>query len=372
MQEQYQWEPDPDMEATRPAPIKRALKKDSLLVFFRNLATLTASGKQLVDSLEIAAKESSDANVESMANEIAKKLREGEKLENVVHLYSNMFTDTSRALFLAAAKSGNMDDVLKLIADNEENRGAKRRRVLQVLMQPALILAASFLLIVIAPLFFVDQIRSFVDALGVPMPLVSRIVFGISDLLRPQYLIPILLIAATVIGLARLHWTTEMRSDWILGRAIIFGHTIRPISAILKSVGQAQWAQVVALQIDAGIPLTKAIRTAKTALQDPLFKYVCTDLVKSIEEGASLAEAMRDSNYFTKLVTAIVEVGEESGALPEMLRLVHASCEEDFHVSMDMLEKLIGPLCMCFCGLLVGIWCIAIMLPMAAMLQTLG
>lgn len=372
MQSQYQWEPDPDMEATRPAPIKRALKKDSLLIFFRNLATLTASGKQLVESLEIAAKESSDANVESMANEIAEKLREGQELEAVVRLYPNMFTDTSRALFLAAAKSGNMDDVLKLIADNEENRGTKRRRIAQVLMQPAIILASSLFLIILAPVFFVDHIRSFVDALGIPMPLLSQIVFGISDLLRPKYALPILLTVALIVGLAKVRWPILMRTDWLIKRATIFGYKIRPVAAILRAIGQAQWAQVLTLQLDAGIPLTQAIRTAKTALRDPVFKYVCGDLVATIESGASLADAMRESNYFDNMVISIVEIGEESGALPEMLRLVHASCEEDFQVSMEMLEKLIAPLSMCLCGLLVGIWCIAIILPMAAMLQTLG
>ena len=376
MQDQYQWEPDPEMEATVPAPIKRTLKKDSLLVFFRNLATLTASGKELVESLELAVNELGDANVESMAKEIAQQLRQGKTIEkaiaNAMTLYPNIFSETSRALFLAAAESGNMDKVLNLIADNEESRGIKRRRIIEALMQPALILVSSLLLIIVAPVFFVDHIREFTSALDIPMPLLSQVVFGFSDIFRPKFAIPIILVGALAAAIAKVHPPDFIQKDWIFLRAIALGYRFRPVAKVLRTIGQAQWAQVMALQIDAGISLTKSLKTTRTALRDPEFQDMCRDLVASIEEGQTLTEAMKESGYFEKLVIAIVEVGEESGALPEMLQLIHSSCEEEFHMSMEMLEKLIAPLTMCLCGLLVGTWCIAIMLPMTAMLQALG
>lgn len=347
------------------------LRQDSLLVFYRTVSALLKAGHPSAEAFRLAGEYSPDPNMKSTALGVYDELaRRGKSLPEAIVKYPNMFSDLNKGLIATGDRTGTLDRVFLKIAEAEESLDQTRRRLILALIYPAVVLLGVLLLLVLSPRLFVNPIRHFCSDLGLPLPLLSRAVFAVSDALAwPGLWLALLLLA----GLLRARWELIFRSDRLRCRLYRLCYRLPPVARVLRALTQAHWARLISLQLEAGTTLTSALATIKPSLPDPVFRETCQQLIAALEgQGCSLAEAMQQSRQFDPLAIAVVAVGEESGSLPSLLDFLARTYQEEFRLRLDLFEQLISPALMLLVGLIAGTWTLAILLPLAEMVSSLG
>jgi type II secretory pathway component PulF len=360
-----------DMTVAANLQLDAPLRKDSLLVFYRTISALLASGQTSAESFRLAGEYSPDPNMKAAALGVYDELaRRGKSLREAIAKYPNMFSDLNKGLIATGEQIGGLDKIFLRIADAEEALDLTRKKITLALTYPSLILIGSLLVMVISPRFFVGHIRAFVADLDMTMPAFSRAVFALSDYLASPLLWTVVV---GVLAALRLRWELLFRSDRIKARFFRLCYRLPPVTMVVRALTQAHWARVVSLQLDAGCKITEALLNIKQSLQDPVFKEACQTVIDALEkQGCTLAQAMQQSGYFDPLVVGMVAIGDETGKTPELLDFIARSYEEEFSLRLEMFEQLISPALMALVGLIVGVWTVAILLPLGQLISLLS
>ena len=347
------------------------LRKDSLLVFYRTIAALLASGQTSSEAFRLAGEYSPDPNMKAAALGVYDELaRRGKTLPEAIAKYPNMFSDLNKGLILTGDQSGDLEKIFLKIADAEEALDTTRKRIKLALMYPSVILVGTLLMVLISPRFFVGHIRSFVADMDMTMPPFSQAVFTLSDLsVSPWVWVTLILVAVVV----RTRWELIFRSDRIKARFFRLCYRIPPAAMVIRALTQAHWARIISLQMEAGTNTTSALSNIKQSLKDPVFKEACQTIIDALEkQGCSFSEAMQQTGYFDPVVIGVVAIGDETGKTPTLLDFIAKTYEEEFTMRLEMFEQLISPTLLLVVGIIVGVWTIAVLLPLGQLMANLG
>lgn len=360
-----------DMTVAADLQLDAPLRKDSLLIFYRTLSALLASGQTSAEAFRLAGEYSPDPNMKAAALGVYDELaRRGKSLPEAIAKYPNMFTDLNKGLISTGEQIGALEKVFLRIADAEEALDLTRRRIKIALLYPSLILLATLAMLLVSPRFFIGHIRSFVTEMDMPMPAFSEAVFRLSDLSVSPWLWGLLVVFVVVV---RARWELMFRSDRIKARFFRLCYHIPPVAMVVRALTQAHWARIISLQMEAGTQLTSALANIKQSLQDPVFKEACQTIIDGLEtKGFSMAEAMEQTGYFDPVVIGVVSVGDETGKTPELLDFIARTYEEEFSLRLEMFEQLITPSLMLVVGIIVGVWTIAVLLPLGELVAKLA
>jgi type II secretory pathway component PulF len=281
-----------------------------------------------------------------------------------------MFSDLNKGLIKTGEDTGGLDKIFSRIADAEEALDITRRRIKLALLYPSIILLGTFLVVVISPRLFVGHIRAFVADMDMTMPAFSQAVFQLSDLsVSPSLWIGLLLLAAVL----RLRWELLFRSDRIKARFFRLCYLVPPLATVVRALTQAHWARIISLQMEAGTKTTSALANIKQSLRDPVFKDACQTIIDALEkQGCTMAQAMEQTGYFDPVVIGVVAVGEETGKTPALLDFIAKTYEEEFSMRLEIFEQLISPTLLLFVGVIVGVWTIAILLPLGQLVANIS
>lgn len=347
------------------------LRKDTLLVFYRTIAALLSAGQNSAEAFRLAGVYSADENMKATALGVYDELaRRGKSLPEAVAKYPNMFSDLNKGLIATGNQIGALDKIFLKIADAEEALDITRRKIKLALLYPSLILAGILIALILSPRLFVGQIRTFVADMGMTMPAFSKTVFDLSDLSVSPYLWGGLLL---LLLLLRWRWELWFRTDQMKARFFRLCYRIPPVATVVRALTQAHFARIISLQMEAGTRITSALSTLKQSLRDPVFREACQTIIDGLEKtGCTVAEAMERTGYFDPVVIGVVSIGDESGKTPELLDFIARTYEEEFQLRLEMFEQLITPTLMTVCGVIVGIWTIAVLLPLGELVASLN
>lgn len=360
-----------DMTVAANLELDAPLRKDSLLVFYRTISALLTAGYPSAEAFRLAGEYSPDPNMKNAALGVYDELaRRGKTLPQAIMKFPNMFSDLNKGLISTGDQTGSLDRIFAKIADTEEALDITRGRIKLALMYPSMILIAILVILTISPRFFVQPIRSFVADMGITMPPFSQAVFALSDLVVSPWLWLVLVLFAVYV---RTRWELLFRSDRIKARFFKFCYRVPAISTVIRALTQAHWARIVSLQLEAGTKATDALTNIKQSLKDPIFKQTCQSIIDSVEkDGIPLSEAMDRTQYFDPVVVGIVAVGEETGDIPPLLDFIAKTYEQEFQMRLDLFEQMISPSLLMVSGAIVGVWTIAVLLPLGKLITTLG
>lgn len=360
-----------DMTVAADLQLDAPLRKDSLLVFYRTIAALLASGQTSSESFRLAGEYSPDPNMKAAALGVYDELaRRGKSLPEAIAKYPNMFTDLNKGLIATGEQIGSLEKVFLRIADAEEALDITRKRIKIALLYPSVILTGTIAMMLFSPRFFVGHIRSFVAEMGMPMPRFSEVVFQLSDWSINPYLWGTLLVLAILV---RARWELFFRSDRLKARFFRLCYHIPPLAMVVKALTQAHWARIISLQMEAGTRVTDALANIKQSLLDPVFKEACQTIIDGLtSKGFSMAQAMEQTGYFDPVVVGMVAIGDETGKTPELLDFIARTYEGEFTLRLEMFEQLITPSLMLLVGIIVGVWTIAILLPLGELVAKIA
>ncbi len=339
--------------------IRKKVSTKDLAVFTRQFATMINAGLPLVQCLDILSKQTEKEYFRGVIAQIMHDVESGSTLAEALSKHKRIYDDLFVNMVESGEAGGILDDILLRLATYIEKAEALKRKVKSAMMYPAVVMvvavgATTFMLLFIIPTFA----RMFSD-FGGQLPLPTRVVLVLSDILRGYWWAIGGAVAGLIFGFRQFYRNEKGRRliDQIQLKVPILGEVMRKASV-------ARFTRTLGTLIKSGVPILTGLEiTARTAGNSVISDSVLKTK-ESIREGETLADPLRDSEVFPAMVVQMIAVGEETGALDEMLRKIADFYDDEVDTAVDTLTSVIEPVMIVVMGLLVGGMVVAMYLPM--------
>jgi type IV pilus assembly protein PilC len=329
------------------------------LVFNQELATLLKAGMPLVQSLDILRQRVSNATFRAVLDSVHDKVKAGSALSDAFAEHGGLFPAVYSASLLAGERSGNLEQVIRRYVGYEKIVGAVRRRTISALIYPALLVSMMIVLVGIIVLKVVPSFSEFYAGFDRPLPVPTRVIVGFSNLVASNFWLIALLLLGAIAGVVL--WSRRPGQDVQFDKAIL---RIPWLGSAARKFATSQAARTLATLLGGGIPLVQALDIAARSLSN---RYVAGELAATqqrVQEGQSFAVALAERGVFPDVAVKMVEVGESTGALQEMLNSLADFYDEEIDTEVERFIKLIEPALLVLMGVVIAAVVLALYLPL--------
>ena len=337
---------------------KKITGKD-IALFTRQLATMMKAGVPLLQSFDIVGKGHSNPSMAKLIMDLRSDIETGTSLNNAFRKYPLYFDPLFCNLVGAGEQAGILEDLLTRLAIYKEKTLAMKAKIKSALMYPVSILAIAFVVTAVIMIWVVPAFKTVFQSFGADLPAPTLFVMAMSEFTVKWWW----LIFGSLFGAIYFFFQAWQRSlkvqrfmDVTLLKAPIFGSVIRKAAI-------ARWTRTLATMFAAGVPLVEALDSVGGASGNAVYLDATRKIQNEVSTGTSLTVAMQNANVFPSLVTQMVAIGEESGALDSMLSKVADFFEEEVDEAVAGLASLMEPLIMVILGVLIGGLVVAMYLP---------
>jgi len=337
----------------------RKITEKDISLFTRQLATMMKAGVPLLQSFDIVSKGHSNPSMAKLIQDLRGDIETGTSLNNAFRKYPLYFDPLFCNLVGAGEQAGILEDLLTRLAVYKEKTIAMKSKIKSALMYPISILGVAFVVTAVIMIWVVPAFKSVFASFGADLPGPTLIIMGISDfVVEWWWAIFGGLFASLYFFFQSWQRSAKMQRtmDLLLLKAPIFGPVIRKAAI-------ARWTRTLATMFAAGVPLVEALDSVGGAAGNALYLEATKKIQNEVSTGTSLTMAMQNSNVFPPIVTQMVAIGEESGALDSMLGKVAGFFEDEVDEAVAALASLMEPLIMVVLGVLIGGMVIAMYLP---------
>ncbi|MRX71435.1 type II secretion system F family protein [Bacillus lacus] len=349
----------PDTLLTKDITFGNPVKLQDLVIFLRQFSTLLEAGVTVVDCTSILAKQTESKALQKALEQMEEDLRSGSPLSAAAAKHPKMFTSMFINMVRAGEAGGNMDETLNRLAEHYEKQHRTKQKIQSALAYPAAvgIIAAAvvaFLLIAIVPTF-VTMFEDF----GGELPAITVFVLNASNFMQNFWWLIALMILMFYILLHTLYKNpaTKYYLDYALLRMPIFG-------SMIQKAMIARLTRTLSSLFSSSVPILQALAIVEKVVENEVISRVLLESRRSLENGLSLTEPMKKHWAFPPLVTSMIAIGEETGALDSMLSKIADFYEAEVESSTDRLKSLIEPLMIVLLAAIVGTIVTSIMVPM--------
>ena len=337
---------------------KKVTEKD-ISLFTRQLATMMKAGVPLLQSFDIVAKGHSNPSVSKLIQDIRGDVETGTSLNQAFRKFPLYFDPLFCNLVGAGEQAGILEDLLTRLAIYKEKTLAIKGKIKSALFYPVSILAVAFIVTAVIMIWVVPAFKSVFASFGADLPAPTLYVMAISDFFVANWYF----IFGGLFGGLYLFFqawrrspTMQRRMDAILLKVPIFGEVVRKATI-------ARWTRTLATMFAAGVPLVESLDSVGGASGNAVYQDATRRIQTEVSTGTSLTIAMQNADVFPNMVTQMVSIGEESGALDQMLGKVADFYEDEVDEAVESLSSLMEPLIMVILGVLIGGLVIAMYLP---------
>jgi type IV pilus assembly protein PilC len=331
-------------------PARRRVSSSEFLVFNQELATLLKAGLPLVQSLDILRRRIQNPTFKSAMDDVHEKVRSGTSLSDAFAA-QNLFSAVYTASLMAGEKSGSLEQVLRRYVQHVKVMAAVRRKVISALMYPIVLVALSAGVVGMIVFKVVPQFRAFYNEVGHghALPMSTRVVVAISTTLIDNIWIILAVLAALAAGAVAALRQPEQRKrlDALVLRLPYFG-------PLASKVATAQVCRTLATLLAGGIPLVNALEIGATATGNRAMGDDMAIVARQVREGSSLAASLAERRRFPNVAVEMVEVGESTGALAEMLNSVADFYDEENETSLERFSNLVQPVLLIVVGIILA------------------
>ncbi len=334
------------------------VKNDDLCIFARQMGTLLNAGVPLLRSLSVLGKQVSSLPLRDAVDKIKEDIQSGSTLRDAIDKHPKVFSKFWVNLVGTGEASGQLPSVLEQIAQYFESSGELQRKVVSALIYPLVLLIVCTGAILVFVIKIVPVFASMFVSFGSELPAVTQFVVDLSILCR-KFAIPFLLLTPVVFFLLnRLMKTKKGRLffDRLLLRMPIFG-------TLFRNIAIANFSRGLGTMISSGVPILYALEIVTKTVGNSVIEEALEGVKDSVRDGKSIAEPLESSGIFPPMVVLMVNVGEETGELADMLKHVAVFYEERINMVVERLASLLEPFMLVFMGGLVGFLVVAMFLP---------
>jgi type IV pilus assembly protein PilC len=346
---------------------KRKVSSREFLVFNQELATLLKAGLPLVQSLDILRRAIPNPTFKAVLDDVYERVRSGTSLSEAFEAHSTLFPGVYTASLMAGEKSGNLDQVLRRFIAYVKIIGNVKRKTLSALMYPIILLFLSLIVVAVIMVKVVPSFAEFYGDFNAELPLITRVLIAISDAVRNNFLL--ILLALTGGSVAFWRWFKipgqRVRLHAALMHAPLIGGTVTKFAT-------SQLARTLSTLLSGGIPLVTALDVASRAVGNRAMAQHVGIVTQQVREGQPLAIAMQQRAVFPDVAVKMVEVGEATGALQDMLNALADFYDEDIETTLDRFVTLVEPLMLVIMGLVIAVLLLALYMPVFQLSSTLS
>ncbi|MBU2707305.1 type II secretion system F family protein [Zooshikella marina] len=337
----------------------KSIKPLDIAVFTRQLATMLRAGVPLIQSFEITAEGAENPNLRDLLNNIKNEVAGGNTLADSLRKHPKYFDDLYCNLVASGEQSGSLESLLARIATYKEKTESLKMKVKKAIRYPIAVVVIAIIVTAILLVKVVPQFQEVFQGFGADLPAFTLMVIGMSEFMQAYwYYILIGIIAFVLITSKALEKNKGLRDarDRMVLKLPIMGD-------ILHKSAMARFARTLSTTFAAGVPLVDALDSVAGAAGNVVFYDATKQIKEDVSSGMQLQFAMKNTAIFSNMAVQMVSIGEESGALDEMLDKVASYYEEEVDNAVDGLTSLMEPLIMSVLGVLIGGLIVAMYLP---------
>jgi type IV pilus assembly protein PilC len=338
---------------------KKKVKPKDVAIFSRQLATMVNSGLTLIRSLSILEEQTDNPLLVDIISQVRQQVEEGSSLSAALETHRATFSHLYVSMIRAGEVGGALDETLDRLADTLESTVRLRSKVKSAMAYPIVVLGLIVLIVAGMLLFVVPIFKGMYDDLGGTLPFPTQLLINISGVLTTFWYVFLGLIVGGVSVFRR--WkrseTGQVSWDQLKLRAPIFGK-------LVQKVAISRFARTFAVLSRTGVPVLQALDIVAQTSGNALVGAAVEDVQSSVKRGESLAAPLGRHEVFPPMVTHMMAVGEETGALDTMLEKVADFYDNEVDDTVSALTSLIEPMLIVVMGVAVGSILIALYLPM--------
>ena len=347
---------------------RKSVKPKTLMIFTRQLATLIDAGLPLLRGLNVLAKQERDSVLRSTINRVADSVQGGSTFSEGLAQHPRLFSD----LYVNMVKAGELGGVLELVltrlAEFQEKAQKVKNKVVAAMVYPIIVLLLAVAIMTILLIFIVPKFETiFHDMLGdKPLPTITLFVIGISDFMQKHWAVLLGVIIAVFAASKVAARTRAGRSliDRAKLRAPLFGDLIRKTSI-------SRFSRTLGTLVTSGVPILQALNITRETAGNTVIARAISQVHDSVKEGESIMQPLEASGAFPPMVISMIDVGEETGQLPEMLVKIAEIYDDEVDNSVAALTSLLEPIMIVLLALIVGTIVIALFMPLVSIISGL-
>ena len=346
---------------------RAVLSQNQILQFTQQLATLLGAGQPLDRALQILLDLPESEGAKKIIERIRDAVRGGSSLSTALEQQHGAFSRLYINMVRAGEVGGSLDDTLKRLADYLERSKALKESFINAMIYPAILVIMVVLSLVILMAWVVPQFVPLFDDMGVELTLLTQVVFGVGNLMRDGWWMFVIVAVVGAWLLQRQLSDPERRlrfDTWILKRKLIGG--------VLQRMDTARLARTLGTLVHNGVPLLSAISIGRNVLGNTALAKAVDEAAEDVKTGGGLASALSRSKQFPRLALQMIQVGEESGALDEMLIKVADTFDVEVKNGLDRLLAALVPIIIIIMAFTVALIMLAILIPIFDLTNAVG
>jgi type IV pilus assembly protein PilC len=346
---------------------KRAIKPLDIAIFTRQLATMTKAGVPLVQSFDIVADGHDNPSMQELVVGIKNDVAGGTSFANALERHPRYFDDLYCSLIRAGETSGALEIMMDRVATYKEKTEALKVKIRKALTYPLAVIAVAVVVTGILLVYVVPTFAETFQSFGSDLPTFTLWVIGLSELVQQRWFYIMIGAAALFVGIREARLRNKNFADKIdelTLRVPVIGNIV--FMSII-----ARFSRTLATTFTAGVPLVEALTSVAGSTGNVVYENAVKQIRDDVTTGQALTSSIRTTGRFPAMLVQMVGIGEESGALDDMLEKVAEHYEMEVDAAVDNLTSLLEPMIMSFLGIIVGGLMVAMYLPIFTLGQAI-
>lgn len=349
------------------------IKPKNLMIFTRQLATLIDSGLPLLRSLTVLGKQEPNPVLRGTIASLADSVQGGSTFSESLAQHPKIFNKLYVNMVKAGELGGVLEIVLNRLAEYQEKAQKLKNKIVSAMVYPVIVMFIAVAILVFLMIFIVPKFKEMFTETDSDLPLISQIVFGMSEffLARP-YVVPNIVFVFILIGIAVFVFNLWGRSKG--GRQAIDTMKLKmPVFGdIQRKSAVSRFSRTLGTLVTSGVPILQALNITRDTAGNVVISRAIEKVHEAVKEGESIVIPLQASGVFPNMVISMVDVGEETGQLPEMLLKVADVYDDEVDNAVTALTSILEPIMIVILALVVGSVVFALFLPLIKMISTMG
>ncbi|MEM7673592.1 MAG: type II secretion system F family protein [Verrucomicrobiota bacterium] len=344
------------------------INQESLTIFTRQMATLLNSGLPLLRALEVMIRQEKNVKFKAMLDSLAESVRSGNTLSDSLL----QFPKTFDKLFINMVKAGEAGGVLEVVLDRlatfMEKSVKTKKKVKSAMVYPMVVVTVAILIVAGLMVFVVPQFQGIFNDMmrGAPLPAPTQVVINVSEFVKGNIVATVLLVGGVIFLFSSIR-RIEAGRKFADNMALV----TPKVGDLVSKATISRFTRTFGTLLSSGVPILQALQITREIVGNAKYEDAIDRIHNSVRDGEALSAPMERESVFPTMVTSMIDVGEETGELPEMLNRVADNYDEDLDNAVASVTSIIEPVMIVFLAVVVGFIVIALFLPIVEIIQKL-
>ena len=345
------------------------VKSKVLTVFTRQLATLVEAGLPLLRGLRVLEKQERNATLKRIVSELALAIEGGSTFSESLAQHPKVFNRLYVNMVKAGELGGVLEVVLKRLSEFMEKAQKIKGKVIAAMFYPSAVMTVAVAIMGVLMVFVVPKFKAIFEGMleGSQLPAFTRLVLKISETIKDHFI-------WTIVGVVVVFVLLKLFVSGKFGRRLFdrFKLKMPVLGTVISKVAISRFARTLGTLVSSGVPILQALTIVKETSGNVIVGQAVADVHESVKEGETITAPLEAANVFPPMVISMVDVGEQTGALPEMLMKIADNYDEEVDNAVAAMTSLLEPIMIVFLAIIVGSIVIALFLPLIVLMDKVG